>query len=88
LKDIDMSAYDQIVVSLMRIALFGAILVIGFCVTPGLLATISRSADVQTALIAAWSMMRAAHSWRHWLPTFRCGAGAVPPSGRFAGRFQ
>jgi hypothetical protein len=70
LRIMDMS--DQIALALIRIVLFGAIVVLGFCVTPGLLATISRTADLQAALTAAWSMMGSANAWKNWLAPFGC----------------
>jgi hypothetical protein len=53
-----MSAFDQIVVLWIRIALLGAIVVLAFCVTPGLLATISRNVDAEAAITAMWSVVR------------------------------
>src|SRR5258708_4701164 len=34
-KELDMSEFDQDIALLTRIALFGAMVVLGFCVTPG-----------------------------------------------------
>jgi hypothetical protein len=70
-QDRDMSAFDQTVVFWIRIALLGAIVVLGFCVTPGLLATISRNVDAEAAITAMWSMVRPALSLRNWLATLR-----------------
>jgi hypothetical protein len=69
-----MSAFDQTVVFWIRIALLGAIVVLGFCVTPGLLATISRNVDAEAAITAMWSMVRPALSLRNWLATLRSSA--------------
>jgi len=70
-----MNEFDQMIVLLMRIALFGTIVVLGSCVTPGFLATISRNVvDAEIAITAIWSIVRPADSLRNWLAALRCGA--------------
>jgi len=69
-----MSEFDQNIVLLTWIALFGAMVVLGFSITPGLLATISRNADVEVSITTMWSMMGPADSLRNWLASLRCGA--------------
>jgi hypothetical protein len=59
-QDRDMSAFDQTVVLWIRIAVLGAIVVLGSFVTPGLLATISRNIDAEAAITAMWSIVRSA----------------------------
>jgi len=73
-KELDMSEFDQDIALLTRIALFGAMVVLGFSITPGLLATISRNADVEASITTMWSMMGPANSLRNWLASLRCGA--------------
>ena len=73
-----MSEFDQNIALLTRIALFGAMVVLGFSITPGLLASISRNADAEAAITAMWSMMGPADSLRNWLAHLRCSAyGAI-----------
>ncbi len=69
-----MSAFDQTVVLWIRIALLGAIVILGFGVMPGLLATISRNVDAEAAITAMWSIVRPADSLRNWFAALCCVA--------------
>jgi hypothetical protein len=69
-----MSAFDQTVILWIRIALLGAIVILGFGVMPGLLATISRNADAEAAITAMWSIVRPADSLRNWFAALCCTA--------------
>jgi hypothetical protein len=74
-KDIDMNEFDQMIILSMRIALLGTIVLLGFCVTPGILATISRNVvDADIAITAMWSIGRPADTLRNWLAALRCSA--------------
>jgi hypothetical protein len=67
---ITLPEFDQIAGSMIRIVLLGAIVALGLCIIPGLLATLSRTADVQAALTAVWSMMgRQAPGEIGWRPS-------------------
>jgi hypothetical protein len=70
-----MNMNDQMIVLLMRIALLSAIVVFGFWVTPGILATISRNVvDAEIGITAMWSIVKPACSLRNWLAALCCSA--------------
>ena len=52
-----MSRCEKNMSLLIQIAALGAIVVLGFCVAPGLAATIPRSSDIEASLAAIWSLM-------------------------------
>jgi hypothetical protein len=56
---------DHIALSLICLALLGAIIEAGFGIAPGLIATLSRSADVDATLTAMWSIGEAIASLRN-----------------------
>ncbi len=65
-----MSNYERNITLLIPIILIGAIMVLSFCVAPGLAATISRSSDIEASLAAIWSMMGPSDAARNWLAPF------------------
>jgi len=65
-----MSKYERNIPLLIQIAWLGAIVVLSFCVAPGLAATISRSSDFESSLLAIWSMMGPSDAARNWLAPF------------------
>jgi hypothetical protein len=52
-----MSKHERNIPLLIQIAWLGAIVVLSFCGAPGFAATISRSPDIETSLVAIWSMV-------------------------------
>ena len=65
-----MSKYEKNIALLIQIAWFGAIVVLSFCGAPGFAATISRSPDIETSLVAIWSMVGSSDAARTWLAPF------------------
>ena len=68
-----MSKYAENIPLLIQIAWLRAIVVLGFCVAPGVAATISRSSDVEASLVAIWSMIAPPDAARHWFAPFNIG---------------
>ena len=62
-----MSRCEKNMSLLIQIAALGAIVVLGFCVAPGLAATIPRSSDIEASLAAIWSLMGPSDAARKWL---------------------
>jgi hypothetical protein len=69
-----MSKYEKNIALLIQIAWLGAIVGLSFCVAPGLAATISRSSDIESSLLAIWSMIGPSDAARHWLAPFNVRA--------------
>jgi hypothetical protein len=69
-----MSKYEKNIALLIQIAWLGAIVVLSFCVAPGFAATISRSSDIETSLVAIWSMIGPSDAARDWLGPFNVRA--------------
>jgi hypothetical protein len=69
-----MSKYENNITLLIQIAWLGAIMVLGFCVAPGLAATISRSSDIEASVVAIWSMIGLSDAARNWLAPFNIRA--------------
>jgi hypothetical protein len=70
----DMNEFDQSIALSVRIALFGTIAVVSFCIAPGCLATISRNVDAEAAITAMWSIVRPVDSLRNWFAALCCVA--------------
>jgi hypothetical protein len=76
-----MSKYERNIPLLIQIAWLGAIVVLSFCVAPGLAATISRSSDIEASLAAIWSMIMRSDGAGNWfapfdIATYQTGAPA------------
>jgi hypothetical protein len=69
-KEIFVSQYEKNIALLTQIAWLGAIVVLSFCGAPGFAATISRSPDIETSLVAIWSMVGSLDAARTWLAPF------------------
>ena len=65
-----MSNYERNITLVIQIILIGAIMVLSFCIAPGLAATISRSSDIESSLLAIWSMLGPSDAARNWLALF------------------
>ena len=65
---------EQNIAPLIQIALLGAIAVFSLCVAPGFAATISRSAEIEAALVAIWSLTGLSETARNWLAPFNSRA--------------
>ena len=73
-----MSTFEQSIVRLIRITSAGVVVILGVCVSPGMVAAISGHADVELAVSAMWSVAGSLHVVRNWLPGRRAARG---PSG-------
>jgi hypothetical protein len=65
-----MSKYERNIPLLIQIAWLGALVVLSFCVAPGLAATISRSSEIEASLAAIWSMITRSDGAGNWLAPF------------------
>jgi hypothetical protein len=59
-----MNDFEQMIVLLVRIALFAAIVLAGLCAAPGFAATILRSMDAEAVAAAIGSMIEPSAFWR------------------------
>jgi hypothetical protein len=66
-RNIDMSQFEQNMVLLISMVLFGAIIDAGFYVRPAVVAALSRCTDVNVEITAMWSMRVRAASLRNRL---------------------
>src|SRR3954471_6995078 len=69
-----MSTFEQSIVRLIRIASPGVVLILGLCVSPGLVAALSAHGDAELAVSAMLSVAGPLHGVRNRLP----GCGAAP----------
>jgi hypothetical protein len=74
-----MRTFEQNIARLIRIASPGAVVILGLCVSPGMVAAISGHGDVELAVL--WSAAARLHVVGNWLPGFRAARG---PTGRVA----
>jgi hypothetical protein len=65
-----MSQYERNVALLIQVAWLSAIVILGFSVAPGFAATISRSTEIEAALVAIWSITGPSETVRNWLAPF------------------
>lgn len=63
-----MSTFEQSIARLIRITSAGVVVILGVCVSPGMVAAISGHADVELAVSAMWSVAGSLHVVRNWLP--------------------
>jgi hypothetical protein len=68
------SKHARNIILLIQIAWFGAIAVLSFCIAPGFAATISRSSDIESSLVAIWSMIAPSDAAGHWFAPFNIRA--------------
>ena len=75
-----MSTFEQIIARLIRIASAGVVVILGICISPGMVAAISGHGDVELALSAMWSVAGPLHVVRNWLPGRRAARGPIRPA--------
>jgi len=74
-----MSTFEQSIARLIRIASPGVVVILGLCVSPGMVAAISGHGDVELAISAMWSVAAPLHVVRNWLPGLRAARGPIGP---------
>ena len=74
-----MSTFEQSIARLIRIASPGVVVILGLCVSPGMVAAISGHGDVELAISVMWSVAAPLHAVRNWLPGLRAARGPVGP---------
>jgi hypothetical protein len=75
-----MSNFEQSIARLIRIASPGVVVILGLCVSPGMVAAISGHGDVDLAVSAMWSMAGPLHVVRNWLPGLRTARRPIGPA--------
>ena len=70
-----MSTFAQSIARLIRIASPGVVVILGLCVSPGMVAAISGHGDVELAVL--WSVAAPLQMVRTWLPGLRAARGPI-----------
>jgi len=70
-----MSTFEQRIARLIRIASPGVVVILGLCVSPGMVAAISGHGDVELAVL--WSVTAPLHMVRTWLPGVRAATSTL-----------
>lgn len=74
-----MNTYWQNFARLIRIASPGVVVILGLCVSPGLVGAISGHGDLEFAVSAMWSVAGPLHVVRNWLPGLRAARDPIGP---------
>ena len=74
-----MSTFQKNIARLIRIAAPGVVVILGLCISPGLVAAISGHGDLELAVSAVWSATGPLHMVRTWLPGLRAARGPIVP---------
>jgi hypothetical protein len=75
-----MSTFEQSIARLIRIASPGVVVILSFCISPGMVVAISGHGDVDLAVAAMWSVAGPLHMVRNWLPGLRTARSPIGPA--------